>query len=371
MDRYEITNRQYKAFVDAGGYVKRDYWQEPFAEAGHTISWEDAMTRFLDRTGRAGPSTWELGTYADGHADFPVGGVSWYEAAAYAVFAGKSLPTVYQWRMSADFSGPSGVFGDILVHSTFNAKGPTAVGTLNNIGPYGQYDMAGNVKEWCWNESRDLRMILGGGFSDPKYTYEDRDAQPPFSRVPTHGIRLVKNIDPQPPMSFGPMPRPARDYSVEKPIDDAAFAIVKGLPTTAGHWQSSTTSGWPTGAVRPSRSTPYGNSGSLPTVLAEIGRPAIPDGHLLSRWRRTDVASRPPEPDSVVFVIRSGRALVYRLQGTFERAVPLLAPTRVETSRSRESRTLDALSNTSRRVTISTPTGSRITASAWAPSTAS
>ena len=76
---------------------------------------------------------------------------------------------------------------------------------------------------------RSLPMILGGGFSDPKYTYEDRDAKPPFSRLPTHGIRLVKNIDPQPAASLAAMPRPARDYSVEKPIDDTAFEIVKGM----------------------------------------------------------------------------------------------------------------------------------------------
>ena len=46
--------------------------------------------------------------------------------------------------------GPAACSANILVHSTFNSTAPTAVGTLNNIGPYGQFDMAGNVKEWCW-----------------------------------------------------------------------------------------------------------------------------------------------------------------------------------------------------------------------------
>ena len=51
-----------------------------------------------DRT--AGPATWELGTFPDGQADYPVGGVSWYEAAAYAEFADKRLPTVFHWRQA-------------------------------------------------------------------------------------------------------------------------------------------------------------------------------------------------------------------------------------------------------------------------------
>ena len=42
------------------------------------------MSLFRDKTGRPGPSTWELGTYPQGEADLPVGGVSWHEAAAYA-----------------------------------------------------------------------------------------------------------------------------------------------------------------------------------------------------------------------------------------------------------------------------------------------
>ena len=56
---------------------------------------------FRDKTGRPGPSTWELSTYAEGQADYPVTGVNWYEAAAYAEFVGKSLPTVYHWDEAA------------------------------------------------------------------------------------------------------------------------------------------------------------------------------------------------------------------------------------------------------------------------------
>ena len=41
---------------------------------------------------------WQLGTYAEGAGDLPVGGVSWYEAAAYAEFLGKSLPSVHDWN---------------------------------------------------------------------------------------------------------------------------------------------------------------------------------------------------------------------------------------------------------------------------------
>jgi eukaryotic-like serine/threonine-protein kinase len=59
------------------------------------------VARFVDSTGRPGPATWEVGTYPEGRTDFPVGGVSWYEAAAYAAWAGKSLPTVFHWNRVA------------------------------------------------------------------------------------------------------------------------------------------------------------------------------------------------------------------------------------------------------------------------------
>ena len=99
IDRFEVTNRQFKEFVDHGGYRRRDYWREPFVEGGRSVPWEEAVERFRDATGRPGPATWRAGTYPDGQAEFPVGGVSWYEAAAYAAFAGKSLPTMYHWYL--------------------------------------------------------------------------------------------------------------------------------------------------------------------------------------------------------------------------------------------------------------------------------
>ena len=93
IDRFEVSNSQYKAFVDAGGYTDRQWWDQPFVDTdGRALTFEAAMSRFRDRTGRPGPATWEAGTFPAGQGDMPVGGVSWYEAAAFAKFAGKSLP---------------------------------------------------------------------------------------------------------------------------------------------------------------------------------------------------------------------------------------------------------------------------------------
>ncbi len=101
MDRYEVTNRDYKRFVDAGGYTDPRYWRQPFVERGREIPWKEATARLVDRTGRLGPATWEVGSFPEGAGDLPVAGVSWYEAAAYAEWAGKSLPTIFHWNRVA------------------------------------------------------------------------------------------------------------------------------------------------------------------------------------------------------------------------------------------------------------------------------
>jgi len=98
IDREETTNRQFKDFVDAGGYNNPTYWEElEFREKRRTLSWEEARKRFIDSTGRPGPAGWQLSTFPSDEEDLPVGGISWYEAAAYAKFRGKELPTVHHW----------------------------------------------------------------------------------------------------------------------------------------------------------------------------------------------------------------------------------------------------------------------------------
>ena len=94
------------------------------------------MGRFRDKTGRPGPSTWELGSYLDGQADVPVSGVSWYEAAAYAAFAGKSLPTAFQWRAAASSIGGFGRHFQRHHHrQQLRDEGADAVGSHAGLGP--------------------------------------------------------------------------------------------------------------------------------------------------------------------------------------------------------------------------------------------
>jgi predicted Ser/Thr protein kinase len=159
IDRYEVTNREFKRFVDRGGYRSRESWKEPFGKDGRKLAWEEAMNEFRDSTGQPGPSTWELGTYPDGEDDLPVSGVSWYEASAYAEFVQKKLPTMAHWYYAANLGNAPYV----VPASNFSKKGPARVGQSPGIGASGTYDMAGNVKEWCSNESEDgLRFAQGG-----------------------------------------------------------------------------------------------------------------------------------------------------------------------------------------------------------------
>jgi cephalosporin-C deacetylase-like acetyl esterase len=225
IDRHEVTNSQYKKFVDSGGYQKPEYWKYEFVKDGHTLSWKQAMTEFHDRTGRAGPSTWELGEYPEGQGDYPVTGVSWYEAAAYAEFVGKSLPTIYHWRKAAGIWAVS----YIVPLSNFGGRSLAAVGSNQGISPYGAYDMAGNAKEWCWNASGEKRYILGGGWNEPSYMFVDPDAQPPFARTATYGFRLVKYLSAVPKEATEPVARQVRDYSKEKPVSDDVFRVYRGL----------------------------------------------------------------------------------------------------------------------------------------------
>ena len=165
VDRHEVTNAEFKEFVDAGGYAQSSYWDGlEVVKDGQRLSWEQAMAEFVDSSGRPGPAAWELGDYLDGQANYPVTGVSWYEAVAYNKFRDKELPTIYHWARAAlpphDNALP--LAASMVPVSNFDGGGPAAVGSYASMGPYGTFDTAGNVKEWCWNASSDDRWIMGG-----------------------------------------------------------------------------------------------------------------------------------------------------------------------------------------------------------------
>jgi dienelactone hydrolase len=195
ISRFEVTNREFTRFVEAGGYTRREYWREPLVDQGRLLAWTAAIARFRDRTGQFGPANWRGGTYPEGQADYPVVGVSWYEAAAYATFAGKSLPTIHHWKAAAS----PGRFADVLVASNFSGKGPAAVGAYRGVGPFGTYDMAGNVKEWCSTAAADGRhFVLGGAWNEPRYMFDDFDAREPFYRGENIGFRVAQYDAPLP-----------------------------------------------------------------------------------------------------------------------------------------------------------------------------
>lgn len=220
VDQYEVTNREYQEFVDQGGYQKPQYWPAVFQKSGQTMSWNQAMQLFRDSTGRPGPSTWAGGHYPEGKADFPVSGVSWYEAAAYAAFAGKSLPVLGQWYQVADFDIAEYTAG----LSNLRSAGSAAKGTYLGVGTYGTYDMAGNVREWIANPvDGDVRFILGGSWKSPSYLYSSPEALSPFDRSDTNGFRCVRNTAPLPAAAVEPIHRVTRDFAKYKPVNDAVF----------------------------------------------------------------------------------------------------------------------------------------------------
>ena len=322
----EVTNREFKRFVDAGGYRDARFWKETFRDGERALGFDEAIARFRDTTGRSGPATWELSSYPEGRDDFPVSGISWFEAAAYAEYAGASLPSIYHWFHA---SGADDIFSQILRLSNVDGKGPVRAGELRGVGPWGTLDTAGNVKEWCANLAlgTSLRYILGGGWNEPGYRFVDADAQDPWQRQPTFGVRIVKNLGPADAAAV-PVGRVNGDPKSVVPASDALFDVyrrfyeydrtplnarVDSVDESVPEWRKETVS----------FDAAYGGE-RVPAYLflPKNAKPPyqvvvfFPSGYALTRCRRAGTWTL----RAFDFIVRSGRAVLYPVyQGTFER----------------------------------------------------
>ena len=360
VDRYEVTNKQFKAFMEAGGYTNKTYWTFPIVEAGKTIPLNVALAKFTDRTGRQGPATWEAGSYPDGNENHPVTGVSWYEAAAYAAYVHKRLPSVFHWAAVADTSRSE----FLLPLSNFSGKSTSAVGSLAGFSAYGVYDLAGNAREWTFNQSgdSDQRFIMGGGWTDPSYAFNDGFSQPALDRSESNGFRCIKELTEDASMSamLRPLSMDFRDYSKEKPVDEATFAnfarqfaydktalkatIDKTLDTDA--WKADVVSidaGYSNERLVLYVFLPKSHPRPLQPVVFFSGSNGIHE----SKFDPAIINNR------LLFILKSGRALVFPIcKGTYERQDDLKSDMQEDTVRYKDhvimwvkeySRTIDYL----------------------------
>jgi formylglycine-generating enzyme required for sulfatase activity len=146
IDKYEITNAQYKKFVTA--------------------------------TGHQPPEDWEDGNYPAQKDQYPVVFVSWQDAKAYCEWAGKRLPTEIEWEKAARGSdGRLYPWGDKWEKNNANTaksrkNGPVKVGSYKKgVSPYGCYDMAGNVWEWTssFYKAYPNSTVENGFFGEDRY----------------------------------------------------------------------------------------------------------------------------------------------------------------------------------------------------------
>ena len=183
MDVYETTNEKYAAFVKAANYKP--------------------------------PLDWKNGVFANGRAKFPVVGVNWDDANAFAKWAGKRLPTEQEWEFAA--RGTNNLlypWGSEWQQENANVGSQSfvEVGADKGASPFGIYDLSGNAWEWtasdfaaypngrlpnAFNGKSNLKTIRGGSFEATKdfatTTYRIGWAATGAVNYDRTGFRCVKN----------------------------------------------------------------------------------------------------------------------------------------------------------------------------------
>lgn len=173
IDKYPITNNQYKKFMEETNYNEPAFWKDK---------------RF-------------------NNTNQPVVGVSWNDAVAYASWAGKRLPEEKEWEKAArGTDGRVYPWGNAKPDKSFAvfdldiSKGaPTNVGTHpSGVSPYGCYDMSGNIWEWCqeWFTEGKYRVVRGGSWINHMniLSCAYRSCSVPSGKDNNVGFRCVKDL---------------------------------------------------------------------------------------------------------------------------------------------------------------------------------
>ncbi len=173
ISKYEVSNAEYNLFIQDGGYTNEKYWDEEGWKAVKNYVCTDGKT--------AGPSTWIEGKYPVGQEDYPVTGISLYEARAYAKWKSSNsartfrLCDEFEWEKAASWNPetkkqqvyPWGQNWDMSMGNF--GDDPEKIGYVKtDCSPYGCFDVAGNVAEWVDSQNGAAGGLRGGTYGLPE-----------------------------------------------------------------------------------------------------------------------------------------------------------------------------------------------------------
>jgi dienelactone hydrolase len=217
---------------------------------------------------------------------------------------------------------------------------PAPVGKYQGVGPLGTYDMAGNVAEWCRNESgKGSRYNLGGGLNTSTNEYFEPGGLPPFDRSANSGFRCVRNTAPLPAAATAERRQTIRDFAKAQPAADEVYRIYKSMyaydrtPLNAKVESIAQDSqDWRKEKI--TFDAAYGKERMAAYLfLPAHVRPPYQAVVFFPSARVLDIPNSEVLGDMkfIDFIIQSGRAVIYPVyKGTYERAAPMAAPDTAE-----------------------------------------